>query len=250
MPRPSRRAKHWRVLFVEDGGAVASFENARLLVASILLIILTLSALCTGFFWMYRSAESERRNLSLRTADLERDLAEIRDEKDRLVARMVLGRSGAGESGDAAEKKAPDDKSPSRAQAGHQKPSAAADAVSGLIFPERVAVNEISAIQGVDDKTLDIRFKLINVGPDRISGYVFAVLKTDALHSETWRVVPEVALNAGRPTAHESGQRFSISSYKTIRLRVNDAASYALATLWIFSEDGALLLKHDASLAR
>ena len=239
MPRPSLRFGNWRIFLIEDSGAMMSFENARRIVAGILLIILTLSGLCAGLFWMYRGAEVERHSLSLRTADLERELAEIRHEKDLLTTRIVLNRSGAGESGDASDSRA----------AGND-PSLSAEARPEAVSTSRVAVREASVIPDRRGNALDIRFKLVNTGKDRVSGYVFAVLKPDAAHSATWRVVPQVALNAGQPASYEKGHEFSISRYNTMHLRAKHVASCALATLWVYSEDGALLLQHDIPSAR
>lgn len=239
MPRPSLRFGNWRIFLIEDSGAMMSFENARPIVAGILLIILTLSGLCAGLFWMYRGAEGERRSLSLRTAGLERELAEIRHEKDLLAARIVLNRSGTGESGDASDGRA----------AGNE-PSLSVETRPEAVSTSRVVVREASVIPDRRGNALDIRFKLVNTGKDRVSGYVFAVLKPDAAHSETWRVVPQVALNAGKPASHEKGHEFSISRYKTMRLRAKNLVSCALATLWVYSEDGALLLQHEVPSVR
>ena len=216
-----------------------SFENARFIVAGILLIILTLSGLCAGLFWMYRGAEGERRSLSLRTSDLERELTEIRNEKNRLAARIVLNRSGTGESGGALES----------STAGNE-PSLPAGAQPEAASPSRVVVREASIIPDLRGKALDASFKLINKGPGRTAGYVFAVLKPDAENSETWRAVPEVALESGRPADYQKGHAFSISRYKTMRLRAKNVVSCALATLWIYSEDGTLLLRHEIPSAR
>lgn len=239
MPRPSIRSGNWRILLIEDSGAMRSFENARLIVACILLIFLTLSGLCAGLFWMYRGAEGERLSLSLRTADLERDLDEIRDEKNRLAARIVLNQVGSGESGDAFESRT----------AGNE-PSLPAEAQPEAVSPSRVVVREASIIPDLRGKTLDASFKLVNKGPGRAAGYVFAVLKPDAENSETWRAIPEVALESGRPAEYQKGHEFSISRYKTMRLRAKNVVSCALATLWIYSEDGTLLLQHEIPSAR
>ncbi len=164
MPRPSIRSANWRIFLIEDSGAMMSFENARLIVACIILIILTLSGLCAGLFWVYRGAESERLSLSRRTVDLERELAEIRHEKDLLTARIVLNRSGPGESGDGFDNRA----------AGNE-PSPSAEVRPEAVSPSRVVVREVSLIPDRRANALDLRFKLINKGQSRAAGYVFAV---------------------------------------------------------------------------
>ena len=239
MPRPSIRSANWRIFLIEDSGAMMSFENARLIVACIVLIILTLSVLCAGLFWVYRGAEGERRSLSQRTVDLERELAEIRDEKNRLAARIVLNRVGSGETGDASDSRAPGN-----------EPSPSAEVRPEAVSMSRVVVREVSLIPDRRGNAIDIRFKLINKGPDRVTGHVFAVLKSDPQNSETWRVVPEVALNGGKPASHEKGHEFSISRYKTMHLRAKHVVSCALATLWIYSRDGTLLLQHEIPSSR
>jgi len=109
-----------------------------------------------------------------------------------------------------------------------------------------VAVDDFFALVESDTNTLHIRYKIRNVDPysTPIAGRTFLVLKANEADPNTWMILPEVQLEAGRPVRIKNGKSFSISRFKTIRFKAayqDGPAPFSAATILVYDTDEQLI---------
>ncbi len=96
------------------------------------------------------------------------------------------------------------------------------------------------------DGNCRFQFILRVAAAGKASGYIFVVLKSDLPGSIPFHAYPRTELNNGRPVNFKEGEPFNITSYKTIQgviKKLADLDRYRYASVFIFSQDGALLLE-------
>jgi len=76
-----------------------------------------------------------------------------------------------------------------------------------------------------------------------VSGYIFIILKSENLGSEHWLAYPQTVLINGTPQNFRDGEPFSISKQKVITRDMSIHNFYDSATIFVFSNDGNLVLK-------
>ena len=119
------------------------------------------------------------------------------------------------------------------------------------VIIEKVTADNLFICASPDDTTLNIEFKVINMGARKqpVSGHAFVLLKDAYAEQDQWLVVPSAMLMDGRP-AQSRGQRFRIYNYRTIKFKVvhENPGVFVQATIFIFKDTGELIFERDFTL--
>ncbi len=87
--REKRRGR-WTLLFVEDRGKVISLENIKGMMIAVILFLAAVTAAAAGFFFLYNRSEDRNTKLQKALMDSEQRAIPLRNEKDVLMARLVV----------------------------------------------------------------------------------------------------------------------------------------------------------------
>ncbi len=116
---------------------------------------------------------------------------------------------------------------------------------------EKVTADNLFICASPDGTTLNIEFKVINMGVRKqpVSGHAFVLLKDAYAEQDQWLVVPSAMLMDGRPV-QTRGQRFRIYNYRTIKFKVahENPGVFVQATIFIFKDTGELIFERDFTL--
>jgi hypothetical protein len=118
--------------------------------------------------------------------------------------------------------------------------------------PLRVAIEDFEYSSG-DRKNVYVRYKIKNTDARSrtVSGHAVVVLEGEDRGKPKWLALPKVHLVSGMPTGQEEGQSFSIANYKFMKFRPegrHDPDQFSKASVYVFDEGGALLLKEVKTL--
>ena len=80
------------------------------------------------------------------------------------------------------------------------------------------------------------------------SGYIFLILKSEGLGAERWTADPQTVLSNGVPQHFKDGDHFSITRHKVIAKNISIQRVYDSASIFVFSDNGKLVLKEDFNL--
>jgi hypothetical protein len=254
-------------MLVGEHGRVIPFRHFK---ATAIAIVVTLVLSLAGVtVQSVRYAQQSRNIVRLQEelVDLKAQTALLRNEKDILLTKMVI---------DSVQTIAPDpDEAREGENKGHKAPSAAkenleassaspapapgtaASAAPKAMAPSRVRRQadirqfELKYQQG--QERLQASFRIYNTSKPRqaLSGTVVTVFRKKDDASVQWLTVPDVPLQDGKPSA-KGGQIFRINNYRTMEFRAERQKlplGYDTATVFIFEDEGTLLLERDFPLA-
>ncbi|MGO9137332.1 MAG: hypothetical protein ACLP9S_01255 [Syntrophales bacterium] len=91
-----------------------------------------------------------------------------------------------------------------------------------------------------------LKNKISNNAP--ASGYIFLILKSDGSGTERWLTDPQTNLSNGVPQNFRDGDPFSITRHKVITKDISVQHVYDSASIFVFSEDGKLVLREIFNL--
>jgi hypothetical protein len=80
------------------------------------------------------------------------------------------------------------------------------------------------------------------------SGYIFLILKSDGTGAERWLADPQTDLSKGVPQNFRDGDPFSITRHKVITKDISIQHTYDSASIFVFSDDGKLVLREIINL--
>jgi len=110
----------------------------------------------------------------------------------------------------------------------------------------KLTIENFQAHYDSGKKLIRYKFLLKNQSEDSaVSGHIFVILKSDVPGSGSWLVFPKTALNDGAPKNSKEGDPFSISKYKIIQNRIPIDATYDSIMIYVFSNNGSLILKNS-----
>ena len=89
----SRGDRRWTLLFIGDRSKTIAFNHLKAVVIVIVLTLLALTGLSFGLGYLYRDAIVDIRDLRENITTLNQTLASLKDEKDILMARLVMAES-------------------------------------------------------------------------------------------------------------------------------------------------------------
>jgi hypothetical protein len=286
-PKFLNRKVQRRLFLMDDYGKLTHFPNYEFFVIFFLFFLFLSIAANALLFFQNRHCERKSGNLRAAVAHSEQTVKELRRENEFLAARLVV----AGVNPEEARKITGENQTDFFSEPNEDSSSEKTDSNVGIIkerpqtnktmLKEHVAGKE-DAVEKIlennefpsemeypvsssnwamlDDfksaydkieKKLDIQFKLSNVSEDKISGFIFVLLKNPEKNPETWMALPESPLKNGKPSDYKSGRFFEIRSFKTIRFtagKIKNTDLFIVAEIFIFGSDGRLLVKNDFSL--
>ena len=115
--------------------------------------------------------------------------------------------------------------------------------------PISIANKNLIVCQDPASESMRVEYKVINTGAKEapVAGRSVIVLKGDNMDPEDWIVLPNVPLSDLKPTG-DRGKRFRIYNFRTLKYKVPSSAAKGrleTATIFTFTEDGALLMERD-----
>ncbi len=91
--RGSRSDRRWALVFIGEHSKTIAFNHLKAAVILTALVILALGGLAGGSVFLYQKAAGNIRTLEKKVVELKQAMQALRDEKDILMARLVLAES-------------------------------------------------------------------------------------------------------------------------------------------------------------
>jgi len=275
LPKASRKSKRWTLLFIGDHGKVFSIKRFKGLAILWIFLLLVSIFIAAGFYYLYQNTHQANTKLSFSLENSQQVLISLRNEKDILMARLVVAESRLAalqvktkrRQAEAVSDNLIAGSSPvERKQAGtvvkkspplfvnqkKQRTDTKGVVVSTMATPvsTSVAIENFEVYYEPATQTYRAKFKLKNVNPSStpISGYTAVVLKEGALSQDKWITLPTIKLVAGKPFGYKRGQYFSIVRFKTVKFKIinpSDPKQFDKATVFVFDAQKKLLLEKD-----
>ncbi len=274
VPNPSERARHWTLLFVENHGKTISIRRFKgIAITSIFfLIILITATVCLYFLF---NIEREQNKILMNTlAQFQQQVVSLKNDREVLMARLVVAESKIESSQVKTEETLPEKMLDNNDLISSSKKSEsdATDLEKIDLFnktqteekfttlepntsvqpakPLRVMVDKFNIYHKPDINTLIMEFTLRNIGlkTELVSGDVIVVLKDDEVKMDNWITVPSGAVVSEQLSRKKKGHAFSIYRFVTLKFKVKGETSpdrFKIATVFVFSQKGDLLLKKD-----
>jgi hypothetical protein len=279
LTKPKKRSKSWTLLFVGDHGKVIRIRNFKFLVAAWIFAIFITTAAAGIFFYLYQDKTEEMVSLKQVLTGSQKRAKSLRDEKDILMARLVVMESKK-KSGQPKPKQKKIEETPKPEPITEISPVPAPKPTRPIktveIPPPRdsietdrdeepaqetiaqesdeaeslevLAIDDFFALIEEDSNTLRVKYKIRNVSQRSkpVSGRTFMILKGKEEDQKNWLVFPEASMISGKPSQIHNGRSFSITRFKTIRFKVpyqNSDKPFSTATILVYSTAGELLLE-------
>jgi hypothetical protein len=256
--RIKKRKGYWSVMLVGEHGRVIPFKYFKELAIGVLvLLIMTVSALLIIGFWYMRQGR-QIAQLQTEIVQVREQAAKLRDEKDLLLAEMVIGNKSVTSETQtpaaAIAKVAPalDSGKPAATNPAPMPPAPASKIEKQAPVQPAVQMAKISHFGADYDPAaalLTVKFRLHNATPSRkpLSGRIVVVLG-DQDDSGFQRVsIPSGALSNGEPSAKQ-GHAFNINNYRTMEFKLGHPEMpipFRVADIFIFSSEGESILKES-----
>ncbi|MCP3943357.1 MAG: hypothetical protein GY710_17985 [Desulfobacteraceae bacterium] len=278
-PSPYKKSRKKRILVVDDLGEIKSAGHLKVLIYLFLVISIICFFAVSGFYYLFSNQIFENKLLKSKLTGLEEKFNRLVNEKEVLMARLVISGKALGIQtrhplATAKEKKSGIKEKPDPKIVNTAQKTAVASRVKELtamvgavetkedknvgldqaVLKSNVSAQQMVAIEkftvtrdGVDGDLL-VRFDIRNVSDKSggVSGRIFTILKPESKSQEEWLVVPAVPLKKGVPSQYRKGQYFSIAHFKPVKFRIKNQAGpdfFKKAAIYIFNENGALMFE-------
>ena len=274
VPNPSERARHWTLLFVENHGKTISIKRFKgIAITSIFFLIILITATVCLYF-LFKNEREQNKNLMNTLAQFQQQVVSLKNDKEVLMARLVVAESKIESSQVKTEETLPEKMLDNNDLISSSKKSEsdATDLEKIDLFnktqteekltilepntfvqpakPLRVMVDKFNIYHKLDINTLIMEFTLRNIGSktELVSGDVMVVLKDDEVNMDNWITVPSGAEVSEQISRKKKGHAFSIYRFVTLKFKIMGETSpdrFKIATVFVFSQKGDLLLKKD-----
>lgn len=265
--------KKWSILFIGEDGKVVTVKHFKGMVAGLTLLLALLILAVVVLYYQYHNRAGNVAALQNDMVVLQAEKRNLRDEKDQMLARLVILESKLkkqameippkevpGPSGNEAPAQAAG-KQPPPAAVVPEKEQKGASTVSETIavaddqtqVPPLSTTNQnLTVCQDPDSDLMRVEYKVVNTGAKDVPvvGRSVIVLKGDNMNSEDWIVLPNVPLLDLKPSG-ERGKRFRIYNFRTLKYKVASPdvkGNLGMATIFTFTVDGKLAMERDYSL--
>jgi hypothetical protein len=264
-PKPAGR---WTLLFIGNHGRTITLKRFKGMVLLTLLVLCISIAITVGLLFLSLNIRQDKAQLESQMNDLKSQIKTLRYEKDVLMTRLVLAESHSKENAGKIQEK--QEASDPAAEAGNdsakpEQPTAVTASPKAAPVPEQnesdeaagqadtqlsVALEDFQLSPKPDENLLRFQFKIKNTSANsqRVSGHTVVVLKGDQISQAKWMAIPAMPLVDGKPTGRHKGHTFGINYFKTLRFSSNYPKypdEYQVATVYVFSRRGELLLAED-----
>lgn len=272
-PKKSTRAgadRRWTLLFIGDHGNVVTLKHFKAIVIGAGILFFLAIVFAAVLLFQNIGVLKQNKVLQKRSADSEKQIEELRHEKEVLMARLVLAEAKTKENiaGDRPIREEmkiaePEAAAPQEVpQAEPIKTEPKKPPVPQATLPESepaeteeaepvpsVAVADFKILRESNNQYLSAEFKIRNTNPDqqRVEGHAIVVLKGDDLLKDQWLVMPAVGL-AGEKPSGKRGKRFSIQRFRTMNFTAkapDHSDQFETAAVYVFTKSGELLLEED-----
>lgn len=256
--RTAKGRRYWSIMLVGEHGRVIPFKRFKEVVIAVACIIaLSLSAaLVLSVLYLQQTRRVDL--LQGQLDDFQRQLVQLKDERDVLRAKLVIRELAAGPdaSQTAPGEKTESPKAPSSAAAPSPPERKSPPAPTPTPAPPQVKwAADIRMFKADYDHQRDIlsaTFRIYNITTprQRLSGKIVVAFKHANDPPIKWLVVPNVPLKEGRPATY-AGHSFSINNYQTMNFRAYKPlapTSYNIVTVYVLRSDGELLLSRDFAI--
>ena len=266
--------RRWTLLFIGDHGDVIALKRFKAIVITATIIFF--GVICAGaiLFLVNHNTVSKNKELQRFLEKSKVQIESLRQEKEVLMARLVIAESKAKEkntedqkseakinSGDPIPPKTPpilkelekkaDQKIPPLPETTPSKPEAVATAEPEP-EPESVlsvAVENFSIAYEQGTEKLNAQFKIKNTSSpsQAVSGHTVVVLKGEDLPIDQWLVMPAVTM-AGDIPSGKRGKTFSIQRFRTMNFTFETPEYFNelhTAVVYVFLKSGELILEQD-----
>jgi hypothetical protein len=274
VPNPSERARRWTLLFVDNLGKTISFRRFKgFAITSIFFLIILITATVCLYF-LFKNEREQNKNFMNTLAQFQQQVVFLKNDKEVLMARLVVAESKIESSQVKTEETLPERMLNNTALiiSSKENESDATDLEKIDLFnktqteeklttleprasvqpakPLRIMVDKFNIYHKPDINTLIIEFTLRKIGPKTkpVSGDVIVVLKDDEVKMDNWITVPYGAVVSEQLSRKKKGHAFSIYRFVTLKFKVKAETSpdrFKIATVFVFSQKGDLLLKKD-----
>ena len=266
---PLKKTRQWSILLVNDHGKVISFSRFKetVIISVSMLFVAIIAAVI--LFSLYKNTLNNNTKLKDILSASQKKVSALRNEKDILMARLVISESKVNANSakkqeirpkkpldDNSEKKPSAEKSSTveYAKKDDQFPEEQQDENSALTInnedekPAIVSVNNFNVYYDKDKNILSVQY-IIKKTPlsTKIAGYTAVILKNNEVNQNEWLTLPPDNLIEGKPSG-KAGQAFLISNFRKIKFKVTEPTNpnrFKKATVFVFSKKGELLLEKD-----
>jgi len=272
--RSRRQSRHWSLLLIDGRGETITIGRIKGLIITLAAAALLMLVVASVFFYSNRRFVVVNDGLHNSLTEMKSRLVSLKNDRDLCMARLVAAESGIERLRENKREKlepsdplkaGKDDHRPEEAGAAEQAGGEIVPAIESMALKKDLSVAAEPSGLDVENFTLTYessiqtlktgyRIKITDHLIERISGRTIAVLKPGKTEHFKWLTLPKIELDqGGQPVDWQKGQLFSISNFRDIAFEAGSqypAKEFTLATVFVFSETGDLLLKKDFSLNR
>ncbi|MEE8398810.1 MAG: hypothetical protein V3S89_07380 [Desulfobacterales bacterium] len=244
-----RRKRRWTLLFVEDRGKVISVGNVKGTMLAMIILLVGIIGTAAGFYFLHNRSEVRNSELQKALMNSEQRMMPLRNEKDVLMARLVVAeaRIETLQSRNMSPKGADSKKVPSR----QQPPDKMAREVPAQPESIRtVAIEKFKVFYDPGASNMETEFRLTNIlgTEEPVSGFIFVVFRKTEAFDDGTMVQPAVNLISGKPADIRRGRYFLISRFNVIRFKTTMESSpedFQYATVLVYARSGELMLSEE-----
>lgn len=260
----ARGQRYWSLMLVGEHGRVIPFRRFKEFAIGVVVVtILSLCALAIlGLLYLQQGKTIVA--LESQIADIKQQNSALKNEKDVLLAKIVINKaplpvkveSAANKSADVQEQKQEkneEKKAPaSQLEARQAEEKETPVTVESTPAPKVAWKSDIRNIStDYDDKRqiLKTQFRIYNVSKPKepLSGRIVVVYRNNDDPPIKWMAVPHVPLTDGKPVGNK-GQAFQVKNFRTMTFRAYQQKypiPYDTVTVFVFLADGELIHSED-----
>lgn len=265
--RPVKRDRYWSVMLVGDHGRIIPFRRFKGIAISVVggLVLAVLVIIGLSIAYMLQASTIDELKVALEEST--RQIAKLRDEKDLLLAKLVVNNKTTSK-----EKKSEPPTSDNTEQAEDknitekvapkpEKQTAAAALKPSLEpkpAPEKKPVQPVQLNADIrrfnieyqsQQNLLRCDFRIYNTSKPKnaLAGRSVVVFKNMDEPPIKWLAVPGVQLADGVPNG-KHGKSFKINNYRTMTFKaygLKPPVRFNVASIYVYSSEGKLLLNRE-----
>jgi len=252
-----KKSERWTFIVIGNNRQLGSFDITETLVVTLLVVVLLLaSATFTAYLIHDRRMAGATVEISRQLAETQTALSAAEDTNARFAARITTLEARLTTT--ASKKTQPEAEIVSSPPSPPPSPAIEKPVVDTVI--EEQPAPEITTVdishftirrRNSDSISYSFRVNNTDTGDDPVSGYTFAILKSNPIDKSSWIINPRSPLIKGLPQYFKTGEYFLIHRYKTTRGRFENIPgdmNPAIITILVFSSEGKLILKRDHNI--
>ncbi len=253
---PVKRAKRWTILLVDDHGKVISFSRFKeaVIISSSMLFVATIAAVI--FLLLYKNVLNDNTKLQDILSTSQKKVSTLRNEKDILMARLVISESKVNTNSAKKHESKPKKISAYTEKSTSDKKELNAIYDKEVRLPQKhldekpaiVSVNNFNVYYDKDKNILSVQYIIKKTTlTAKITGHTLTILKNNEVNPNEWLILPSDDLIEGKPSG-KAGQTFLISNFRKIKFKATELTNpnrFKKATVFVFSKKGELLLEKD-----